>query len=149
MRKALLLCLVVVALLVMASAAFAGDTISVTVTLQSVGVEVTPPTWDIGVIVPGGAASKACSAKNIGNVNEDFTIKTSNSTDWTAGATAGTNTFVIANGLTPLSGTPASLATAVVANASSPFTLNFTAPSAGSVITPQSFTVTVLAVAAS
>jgi hypothetical protein len=148
MRKALLLCLVVAAILVMASATFAAD-IGVTVTLQSVGVSVSPTTWPIGIIAAGGTASQACTATNTGNVNENFTIITSGSSGWTAGAASALNVFVIAAGSTVLTGSPQTLATGVTPTTASPFTLNFTAPAVGSAAAQQSFTVTVAASAAS
>ncbi|MFC1708838.1 hypothetical protein ACFL2J_02085 [Candidatus Omnitrophota bacterium] len=108
-------------------------------------MSVTPDDWAIGVIAPEGPASQACDATNDGNVNEDFTISVSGSDHWTAGATAAENVFVMEEGVTVLSGTPVSLATGVVPAAADSFTLNFTAPSAGSVSTEQTIIVTVTA----
>jgi hypothetical protein len=150
MRKALLLCLVVVALLVMASAAFAGDTIGVTVTLQSVGVSVSPATWPIGIIAPNTTtAGYPVVATNTGNVAEDFTIATSNSVSWTAGAAAAANVFVIKADALVLTTSPQSLATNVATpSGTKSFNLIFTSPLAGSIVTAgESFTVTVAATA--
>ena len=146
MRKALLLCLVVVALLVMASAAFAAESagISVTVTLQSLGVSLDQSAWPIGTVVAGATAGPfAVVATNTGNVNEKFTIATSDSAGWTAGAASGVNVFVISAGSTVLTTSAQTLAASVAPAGTSNFNLNFTAPAAGSVVAAQSFTVTV------
>jgi hypothetical protein len=147
MRKALLLCLVVVALLVMASAAFAAD-IAVTVTLQSVGVTLNQSSWPIGIIAPLATANlTGVEATNSGNVSENFTISCTGSTAWSPGGTAGLNVFKLEAGSTVVGTTPVSLATSVAAGAKSTFDLHFQAPSAGSATTAQSFTVTVAATA--
>jgi hypothetical protein len=131
------------------------DTIAVTVTLSNISVSVTPDTWAIGTIAPGAIVVQSPdTATNDGNVTENLSIAVSNSTDWTAGVAAGVNVFamdvgpaggpydtnVTTGGLTLTSG--------LAALASYDFGLEFNAPTAGSVYTGQSITVTITATAA-
>ena len=79
----------------------AGQTsaIQVTVTIPStISVSVNPTIWAIGNVSLGETKSTAdnyFTATNDGNVAEDFTIETSNSADWNAGDSAGSETFVM------------------------------------------------------
>jgi len=68
--------------------------ITISITLQQLGVDVAPTTWDIGVIEPGTTQSTWVSgeegyfaASNMGNVIEDFTISAgpTSPSGWTPG----------------------------------------------------------------
>lgn len=133
----------------------ATDTIVVTVTMQNISVTVTPATWDLSTIpiAPGSTNNtQACTATNDGNVNENLDIAVGNSTNWTAGPTAGTEIFAMDFQLPAGSWTNITNAGVDLKNNLAPgaqdFTLRFSAPSLGSVYTQQSITVTVSAAAA-
>jgi hypothetical protein len=148
-----MLCLVVAALLALASSAFAGPSagITVTVTLQSISVGVSPGSWAIGVITAGTlATSSTFTATNNGNVAEDFTISTvATSPDgWAPGGSSAVDQYWLQFGTTTIGTSPVALASNVAASGNSTFSLKFTAPATGSAATGQdSFTVTVAAAA--
>ena len=149
MFKKMLICMTALAMIAgvaMNAEAATSDNISITVTLANISVSVTPDTWAMGTIAPSSVETQACVATNDVEVTEDFKIAVSNSGDWTAGGTAAENVFVMKEGATVLSGTPATLATGVAGSGGTKaFDLEFTAPSPGSVYTEQTITVTVSA----
>jgi len=169
MKRGLLLCLLCVALFAFASqVAFAASDISVTVTLQNLGVSVSPVSWGIGTVAAGASKSTWSSsvaghftATNTGNVAESFTVSAGSTSPsgWSAGSSSAVNVYVIGFG----KGTPAytvepsyttftgsgSLASSVAASSAVDFDLKFTAPAAGSTISAQeTFSVSLSAAAA-
>ncbi len=152
--KKLLICLITLALItgfgLTKAEAATSDEIAVTVTLQNISVSVTPDDWAIGTVAPSSVNTQACTATNNGNVNEDLDIAVTDSTNWTAGASAGSDIFAMDFSLTGAAPwTNITTGGVVLVNALAPgdqtFTLQFTAPDPGSVYTQQSITVTVSA----
>ena len=90
MRGKLLLAALVVSLAIcgLASAATTA-TVSITVTIQSLGVSVDTPTWAIGTIAAGADAQNnpAVVITNTGNVAEDFSLARTKAAAWTVGTT--------------------------------------------------------------
>ena len=155
--KKLIICLAALALVagfgVMQAEAAISDTIAVTVTLQNISVSVAPDAWAIGIVAASSVNTKACTATNDGNVNENLDIAVSNSADWTAGVAADTNIFAMDFSLTgEAPWTNVTTGGVDLKNDLAPgdqtFTLQFTAPGSGSVYAGQSTTVTVSATAA-
>lgn len=164
MRKTTLHLLLALVLLLSAQAAFAADQITVTVTLQQVGVSVTPTSWDLGTMAPSASQSSWVSgnaghftATNEGNVDEDLTIAAGSSANWSPGMAVAVDTFVIGFGIgsgdytteptyTTFT-TATSLATSVAAAGTVDFDLKFTAPAAGSTVggSAETFTVSLAA----
>ena len=162
MRR-LLLCVLFGALLLLgAQAAFAANEIVVTVTLQQIGVDVSPTSWPLGVMAPTTSQSSWVStvagyfgATNTGNVPVDFTIEpgSTSPSGWTAETSVAVDDYVIGFGIgtEPYTTEPAyttftgstSLATGVAAAETVDFDLEFTAPATGSTYDAggESFTV--------
>lgn len=139
MSRAMLLVALVV-LVALAAPSFAASDITVTVTLQQVGVDVSPTSWALGTMAPGATqetTGRHFTATNTGNVAEDFTITAGNSapSGWTPGP-SGQNTYRMGvstdlfqnQALTP----SMTLASNVAAAGTVGFDLHFTAPAAGS-----------------
>ena len=169
MRKTTLHLLLAVVLLLAAQAAFAADQITVTVTLQNIAFNVSPPTRDFGTMAPGTSASTYVSplagahkVTNDGNVSLDFTIVAAATTPsgWTPGTSAGVDTFVIGFGIgtdpytseptyTPITTTSIPLWSGLAPGetADKHFDLQMTAPLAGSTFDAggEMFTLTVAA----
>ncbi len=166
MRKTTLHLLLAVVLLLAAQVAFAASDITVTVTLQQVGVSVSPTSWALGTMAPGAAQSSWVSgnaghftATNAGNVAEDLTIAAgaTSPSNWAAGSSSAVDVYVIGFGIG--SGdytseptyatftTTTSLATSVAAAGTVDFDLEFTAPATGSTFDAggQTFTVSLAA----
>lgn len=162
MRRLLLYLVVGGLLLLVGQAAFAADQITVTVTLQQMGVSVTPTSWGLGVMAAEDSQSSWVSgeagyftATNDGNVDADLTITASSSTPsgWAAGTSVGTDTYVIGFGIgtDPYTTEPsyttfttsASLATSVASAGTVDFDLQFTAPSSDSTYNAGGETLTV------
>jgi hypothetical protein len=58
--------------------------VTITVQIQSIGVTVTPDSWDIGVVSAGSTeTSDAFTVTNTGNVAEDFLLGVTGSANWT------------------------------------------------------------------
>lgn len=126
--------------------------ITITITLQELGVEVTPTAWNLGVMSPEDFVSSWVSgepgyfaAANIGNVSEDFTISAgaTSPSGWTPGAAAGTDVYLIGFGFaedpyttepayTPFDDGGEVLASGVPVAEAVAFDLAFTAPAADS-----------------
>ena len=141
--------------------------ITVSITLASLGVEVEPTSWALGTVAPGSLKSSWASgvaghftATNTGNVAEDLTLSTtSTSHGWQPGTSSGHNQYVIGYGLgeSPYTTepsyatftTPEPLAADVPPEGSVGFDLQFTAPAADSAYDPggESFTVSIAAIA--
>jgi len=149
MKRGMMYLLFAVLLLLAAQAAFAANEITVTVTLQQVGVSVTPTSWALGKMAPGTSQTSWVSgnpgyftATNDGNVAEDFTIAASSSAYWAPGLAVAIDTFVIGfgNAIDPYTSEPSyttfttatSFATSVPGGEDVRFDLNFTAPLVGS-----------------
>ena len=142
MKRGLLLCVVMAGMLVLASsAAFAASEITVTVTLQQIGVSVSPTPWALGVMAPGATTATTGShftATNTGNVNEDITIATGNSvpSGWQPGTSSDVDVYVLdfktTGGWTNVGASPVSLAAGVAGAGTVSFDLQFTAPAVGS-----------------
>ena len=156
--KRMLFCLVLAGMLLLASqAAFAASDISVTVTLQQLGVSVTPTSWPIGTLaaltpkstwVSGNAGN--FTATNAGNVAQNIFVAASSTTPsgWTPSLTApGTNVYTIGFGkaVSPYTSEPTytlfttngALASSVAASGTVRFDLQFTAPAGNSTVSPQ------------
>ncbi|MCU0652974.1 MAG: hypothetical protein MUD10_01830 [Candidatus Pacebacteria bacterium] len=146
------------------SAAEAADTASVTatVTLQNISLTVTSGTVAYGIIAAGQSAgtnstSQTQTVTNNGNVSEDFNIKGINSTNWTLGATAGTDTYShkfcstsCANaptGYTALTTSDQTLSAGIAPSGTKSLDLYLTVPTSSSYFTEQSVNVTVTAIA--
>ena len=150
--KRLVLCVLFGALLLLvAQAAFAANEISVTVTLQQIGVDVSPTSWAIGVLAPGATTTTSgpnFTATNTGNVNEDIDICTAASSAWAYGAAADVDVYVmevstdggsnwsILNDCVPL-------ATSLAPEGTQTFDLGFTCPTSGSTYDADGETITV------
>jgi hypothetical protein len=141
---------------VMKAEAALSDSITITVTFQSVSVSVTPDTWPIGVVTPSSVHTQLFTATNGGNAPEDLAIDVSNSADWACapGFFDGNNSFKMEYSLT---GSPPWLQTGCgagfsiatdVAVGDQPFTLQFTSPSTSATIAEQTITVIISASAA-
>jgi len=136
-------------------------TVSATVTVQHISVSVSDGTIAYGTLAAGTSKS-TCDLSdtqivtNDGNVAETFNVMGSNSTNWTLGSSAGTDTYVhkfssstcpVTWGGTALTTNYQTLATNVAPNATTTLNLQVTTPTATTYYTQQSFSVTVQAVA--
>jgi len=137
-------------------------TVSATVTVQKVSVSVAPGTVAYGIL-PLNTSTSTCdlspvgtqTVTNDGNVAETFNIMGSNSTDWTLGATPGSEVYVhkFSTSSCPwtsgiaLTTNYQTLATNVAPNATTTLNLQVTTPTATTHYTQQSFSVTVQAIA--
>lgn len=99
MKKGLILGLVLGLVMVSTAIAAPAAQVSVTVTItQNVSVTVTPGSYAFGSTDAGTTlitAVDAFTATNDGNGAENLTITVSDSADWTASTTAGTDAFVM------------------------------------------------------
>ena len=152
MRRLMLYLAVGVLVLLVGQAAFAANTISVTVTLQQIGVDVTPTTWALGNKAPGSTTqteNENFAAENTGNVNEDISIATaaSSPSGWSSGTSSATNTYVMEVSTDGTTWTPLNPSTALVSSlaptVSEGFDLKFTCPAAGSTYDAGGETITV------
>jgi len=153
-------------LLFMGSMALASDTATVaaTVTAQNISVNVSDGTISYGILPANTTKSTIAAelndqqtATNAGNVAEDFNIKGQDSTNWTLGATSGSDQYVH-KFCTSSCGTPPTNYTALTTNysllasnvgtsGSQTFDLQITTPNPSTVFTQQSVDVIVMAVA--
>jgi hypothetical protein len=91
----------VVVLAVSGSPALAAssDTVNITVTIsQAIGVEITETSYNFGTLTTGTTATSASSltVTNTGSgANENYSLNCSNTANWTAGTSPGTNIFVL------------------------------------------------------
>lgn len=159
MKKALLIMsLLAVGMVIGATQAAAQeDQITVTVTVPTVlSVSLSPDTWAIGNVALSETAETEpdyFTATNNGNVTEDFSIVSGNSTNWTCGAAAGNNTFAMEAKGGDLGDTWTAINTSktletdlVKTTGSVPFGLRFSAPTDTTFIgVQQSITITVTA----
>ena len=155
MKKTMLLISLILGLCFLGIESQAAGTadISVTVTLESISVSVSSPSWAIGKVAAGSVTeSGTYTVTNDGNVTENISIICKNSADWTVvGTISGTNQFKMeAKGGDLV--TYSSIVTSKVLKASlaalgtvADLQLKFTAPQAGSAIDPQSIPVTLTA----
>lgn len=136
----------------------AADTaqISVTVTLQSISISVTPTSWAIGtVIAESSHESDIYTVTNDGNVTENIAIQCEDSANWTVvGTITTTNQFKMEARGGDLGTAYTSIHTSqtLKSNLASGGTVNdlqlrFTAPQAGSNTTEQTIPVTLTATA--
>ena len=154
MKKALLIASLFVLVMVVGVTQAKAATVSVTVTIaQRISISVSQAAWAIGSVAEGGNAVLLLAATNNGNVAEDFSLTTGNSTNWTCGAAAGPETFSMsARNLSDGSrgsscGGFALLPDNVAPGASLDFELSFVAPSSTSSIgVEQTITVQLFAV---
>jgi hypothetical protein len=158
----LLLSLITVLLLVFNLSVLAADTASVTatVTVQNISVTVSDGTVAYGTLGQN-ATKNTCTlvdtqtATNNGNVTENFNIKGQASTNWTLGATAGSNIYTHKFSTatcptftgTALTTAYQTLATGKAVNGTQTFDLEINTPNPSTVYTQQSVDVTVQAVA--
>lgn len=102
-KRQLILSLTVIVIMgwIWASHAYAAPfaNITVTVTIQSVSVNLSGTTWAIGAIAAGQdlqmSETSDITVTNNGNVPESFTLRLSDPPGWTAGGTAGSETYVM------------------------------------------------------
>jgi hypothetical protein len=178
--RACVFCLAV-AVPALTAPAYAADTadITVTVTIQNLSLSLSSNTWAIGTIAAGSTAQMTeandITVSNDGNVDEDFTLKLTNPSAWTAAAAAGADVYALsglfcAGGDAPGGGdfgaddvltTTTQTSTAAVfgyaggsddgvsvgAGSSVDLWLEFAAPTSSTDFTEQTITVTVGAVA--
>ena len=142
--------------------------ITITITLEQLGVDVSPTDWALGVVEPGAAVTSWASgneghfgAANTGNVTEDFSISAaaSSPSGWAPNTSAaGTDQFMICFGLgadpytsqptwTCFDDTPVSMNGPVPAGEYLPFDLRFTAPTDVTTGTTESFVISLAAAA--
>jgi hypothetical protein len=103
MARSLRICALaaVTALLTMSATAYAAGTadISVTVTIQNLSISLSSSTWALGTVVAASTTqmteAQDITVTNDGNVDEDFTLKLTDPSAWTAGATAGPDAYVL------------------------------------------------------
>jgi len=153
MKKILLLLALGFCLLGIISQAAETAQISVTVTLESISVSVSSPSWAIGTVAAESVTeSSAYTVTNNGNVTEKISIVCGNSADWTVvGTISTTNQFKMeAKGGDLLSynsidSTKVLKASLAAAGTVTDLKLQFTAPQAGSVIASQTIPVTLTA----
>jgi hypothetical protein len=143
----------------------ASDTASVsaTVTVQNISVSVSDGSINYGTLAVG-ASKSTCdlndtqTVTNTGNVAETFNVMGSTSTDWSLGSSPASETYVhkfssstcpVTWGGTALTLAYQTLVTNVATSATSTLNLQVTTPSATVHFTPETFTVTVQAVASS
>ena len=143
--------------------------ITISITLEQLGLDVAPTSWALGVVGPGDSVSSWVSgneghfaAENTGNVAEDLTISaaTSSPSGWTPNpGGAGLDQFTICFGIgedpytseptwTCFGGTPVAMDGPVAADEYLPFDLRFAAPLTGSSGAPDETFVISLAAAA-
>jgi len=141
-----------VLVLLVGQAAFAANTISVTVTLEQVGVSVTPTSWALGNKGPGSTTqttSENFAAQNTGNVNEDIAIGTglSSPSEWSHGTSSGEDVYVMevsTNGTDWTVLNPSTtLASSLAPLGSEGFDLKFTCPNEDSTYDAGGETITV------
>jgi hypothetical protein len=144
--------LTLVVLLALAAPAFAASDITVTVTLAQVGVDVSPTSWALGTMAPGGTqetTGRHFTATNSGNVPEDFTITAGASTPsgWDPAAASDVDEYrmgVTTDAITDQALAPSyALASNVATSGTVGFDLKFTAPAAGSTYDAGGETITV------
>ena len=94
--------LVITAFLItcMGVAQAASDNLSITVTIASIGIDVSPPSWPLGIMELDSTKSTTSSyftATNDPNSNTavDLVIQGSNSTNWFISSSNGTDQFVL------------------------------------------------------
>lgn len=136
-------------------------TVTATVTVQNISVTVSSGSVTYGTLSNNSSAgtnpAQTQTATNNGNIAESFNISGSNSTNWTLGATAGSDVYVhkfcsASCGTPPTSYTALTtgnqtLATNIAAAGNQTFDLYITTPNPSTVYTVQSVDVTVQAVA--
>lgn len=148
------------------SSAIAATTASVTatVTVQNISLTVTDGTVTYGTL--GQNATKSTivadlndkqTATNNGNIAEDFNIKGQNSTNWTLGATAGSDQYIHKfctasctsppTNFTALTTSYQALGTNIATSATKSFDLFLNTPNPSTVFTQQDISITVQAVA--
>ncbi len=142
--------------------------ITISITLQQIGVDVTPTSWGVGVVESSAVVSSWVSgnegffaAENTGNVAEDFTVSAGSSSPsgWTPNpGGAGVDQFTICFGIgtdpytsepswTCFGGTPVAMDGPVAAGEYLPFDLRFTAPTPGSTGDSESLVISLAAAA--
>ena len=136
-------------------------TVAATVTVQNISITVTDGTVAYGTLAlnasAGTNATDTQTATNNGNVAEAFNIRGQNSTGWTLGAAAGSDTYVhkfcAATCTTPPTNytaliiTNQTLAASVAASGTQTFDLYITTPTSSTVFTSQSVDVIITATA--
>ncbi len=136
------------------------DTVDATVTFQNVSLSVADGVVAYGTLGASStsgtvALSDTQTVTNTGNVNEDFTIRGTNSLGWTLAGTAGANAYVHRfctatcgtppTNYTALTTSPATLATNAAPAATPTFDLHITAPTSSTSFTQQEVDVVVQA----
>lgn len=142
--------------------------ITISITLEQIGVDVTPTSWGLGVVESGDVVSTwvsgdegAFAAENTGNVAEDFTISAGSSSPsgWTPNpGGAGVGQFAICYGIgtdpytseptwTCFGSTPVGMDGPVASGEYLPFDLRFTAPATGTTGDSESFVISLAAAA--
>jgi hypothetical protein len=64
--------------------------VTITVQIQSIGVDVSPTFWNIGVVAAGSTHTSTFTVTNTGNVAEDFLLAVTDPADWTNDTNAAT-----------------------------------------------------------
>ncbi|MCL4415128.1 MAG: hypothetical protein M1365_00280 [Actinobacteria bacterium] len=138
-------------------------TVAATVTAQNVSITLDVTSVTYGTLATGaskdtttGGTNTSITATNNGNVNEDFTIRGANTTNWTLSGSAGSENYVHAFCTATCDSTPtwtalttsnASLQATVSASGTKTFDLKITTPTSTANFTEQTANVTVTAAA--
>jgi len=154
MRKTALLVAVAVAICflgVSKAQAAISDDISVTVTLaQTISVEVTPPTWDLGAVALSTTSAGEDFEALVGNIETKLEIKsTDGANGWVIAAAAGADAFKVAvtDPAFNLQTTNQQLSAGWTAYSACPFELKYSSPTSDTKTADvdQDFTITVTA----
>jgi len=155
MKKILLLVSLVLGLCFLGVVVQAANTaqISVTVTLESISVSVSPTSWSIGSVAAESLTeSGAYTVTNNGNITEKISIICGNSADWTVvGTISGINQFKMeAKGgdlvtYSSIDTTKVLKSSLAASGTVADLQLRFTAPQAGSAVAQQTIPVTLTA----
>lgn len=151
--------------LVPLAAADTTGTVTATVTAQNVSVSVSDGAVSFGTVTTSdtqdttsGGVDDSQTATNDGNVTEDFSIKATDSTNWTLDTSAGDETYTMKSCTSDCDGSPTwnavgidpsyqTLSTSVAASGSTTFDLQVGTPTSTTSYTEQTITVTILAAA--
>lgn len=164
MKKFTLLVSVIgfLALFILTDVVKAADTaiVAATVTVQNISVTVSDGSVAFGTLSSNSSAgtnsADTQSATNNGNITENLNIKGQNSGNWTLGATAGSDQYVLKfctsscttppTSYTALTTNYQTLASSIATSGTQTFDLYITTPNPSTVFTQQTVSVTVQAV---
>lgn len=130
-------------------------TINVTVTISQLGVEVSPATYDFGLMNLNDVASTSAdyfSVTNTGNVPSNMTMKATNTSNWRLSPSPGADAFTLEYRLDttwiPLTTSPVIFAENIGPGENETFALQMKTPTSTTSYGQQSTTITIGVVAA-